>query len=178
MKTFAMIVGVVNIVSFVWAVYFHFERSYSIRYQALSLLSIFCFLIYIVGVRNISSEQFMFWVVFVVHTSTLVVFWFSVSVTKKASLGLVHGEFSSTYFVNKGPYEYIRHPFYTVYVIYWIVCLCLVHNIALLIGVMAIVYLYVDAALQEESDLLTGEFASEYFSYRKCTGMFLPIIKT
>jgi protein-S-isoprenylcysteine O-methyltransferase Ste14 len=79
--------------------------------------------------------------------------------------------------VTSGPYRYVRHPFYTSYLIFWT---------GLAIGTWApwsvpvlllMVGLYTVAASSEESKFARTHMSADYAAYRARTGMFLPRIR-
>ncbi len=78
--------------------------------------------------------------------------------------------------VDSGIYGYLRHPFYTSYMIYWLAWCALnsFHVVSLLIAAVMI-GVYVAAALKEER-LLTSSFGEQYIRYALGTRMFVPWI--
>lgn len=74
----------------------------------------------------------------------------------------------------KGPYQLIRHPFYTSYLLAWLGgsfasgCYYLVASFFLML------FIYYRAASEEESQWLESKDAEVYKVYMNKTGMFLP----
>lgn len=76
--------------------------------------------------------------------------------------------------VTSGPYRFVRHPFYTSYLIFWT-------GLAIgtwtpwavpVLGAMAVIYTV--AARDEERKFSNSPMAAEYAVYRSRTGMFWP----
>lgn len=76
--------------------------------------------------------------------------------------------------VQDGPYKYIRHPFYVVYMTsHFISALITLHPVVIINSLlMALIYFY--AAHFEEKKFFVSELKSDYQSYKESTGMFLP----
>lgn len=76
--------------------------------------------------------------------------------------------------VHHGPYKFIRHPFYTSYLItYFASAIVSGHWMAILAFVTMSIF-YRHAALSEEEKFRGSPFGAVYEAYRSRTGMFLP----
>lgn len=73
-----------------------------------------------------------------------------------------------------GPYAYIRHPFYTSYILGWLGAVFATGQPWLLIAVAWMSWFYVRAAQQEERTLSNGPLGASYRLYQSRTGMFWP----
>jgi protein-S-isoprenylcysteine O-methyltransferase Ste14 len=101
-------------------------------------------------------------------------FWQAIKASRNARLRLAFDESGPQQLVTTGPYRYLRHPFYTSYVIFWAGwTLALFQPIALVPFAMLVV-IYVTAALGEERWFGTSPMAAEYEAYRRKTGFFWP----
>ena len=77
-------------------------------------------------------------------------------------------------FVCWGPYRYIRHPFYSAYILVLLSAMvCFLHPVMLVVFGYACLLLGYTAA-KEERNLLASRFGSGYANYRARTGRFLP----
>jgi len=105
---------------------------------------------------------------------SLLVYWLSVKSLNGYKLAAIHGNIDNNKIFAKGIYKYIRHPFYTSYLICYIgVGLCLPNPLVVLVScILFVVYVY--AALKEEKGFLRSELKHEYIEYKKNSGMFLP----
>jgi protein-S-isoprenylcysteine O-methyltransferase Ste14 len=75
--------------------------------------------------------------------------------------------------VTSGPYRWVRHPFYVVYLLgMTAVAIVLANWLVLLIGIPAFVLLAIRSR-KEEANLL-ARFGDDYRQYRERTGAFIP----
>jgi protein-S-isoprenylcysteine O-methyltransferase Ste14 len=77
-----------------------------------------------------------------------------------------------------GPYQYVRHPFYLSYMLFWTgtaigAATPSAWAVPLIMGA-----LYHKAALREEQKFARSDLASDYDVYRRQAGMFLPRLLT
>jgi protein-S-isoprenylcysteine O-methyltransferase Ste14 len=75
-----------------------------------------------------------------------------------------------------GPYKYVRHPFYTSYIVFWSGWALATGSIWSFIPVLCLTAFYVRAASQEEKLLMAAPFSKAYREYRSRTGFMLPKI--
>ncbi len=76
--------------------------------------------------------------------------------------------------VTYGAYKYIRHPFYTSFLISLVAAVCIAPSIA---TIAMLVYGFIAkqvTAKREEARLSASEFGAEYQEYMKKTGRFFP----
>jgi protein-S-isoprenylcysteine O-methyltransferase Ste14 len=89
--------------------------------------------------------------------------------------------FSTTLSINKnqtlvtrGPYQWVRHPMYTSFVILWVGFLLLSANWFIgLTGILGFVWAIVVRTPKEEQ-MMIDRFGNEYTAYMKRTGRYLP----
>ena len=77
-------------------------------------------------------------------------------------------------FHERGPYRFVRHPFYLAYSIGWLPGPIVTLNPWLLLTNVWMGFLYYRAASLEERLFLEGPNAESYREYQQRTGMFLP----
>jgi len=109
-----------------------------------------------------------------IYMASLFLFWWSVPCARRVSLHVAFTDLKPTKLLRSGPYRFIRHPFYTSYLLFWINAAVIVWQLWLTIpaGVMAMFYF--TAMRREENAFLSGPLAEEYSSYKACTGMLVP----
>lgn len=73
-----------------------------------------------------------------------------------------------------GPYRYIRHPFYTSYILFWLGCAVATLHPLMILFLLAVSAMNVTAAFREERSFETSPLAGEYVNYRKTAGMLWP----
>jgi protein-S-isoprenylcysteine O-methyltransferase Ste14 len=76
--------------------------------------------------------------------------------------------------VTSGPYRYVRHPFYTSYLIFWAAIALGTWSIWAIPVLALIVAMYTIAARDEERKFANSPMAADYAAYRARTGMFWP----
>lgn len=76
--------------------------------------------------------------------------------------------------IENGIYNYVRHPFYTSYILFWLACFAGAPTVATLLILIILTTLYVTAARKEEASFLETRFAEPYSRYRSRVGMFIP----
>ena len=76
--------------------------------------------------------------------------------------------------VMEGPYKYLRHPFYTSYLIFWVGWAIAIWSPWTLLPLAVLVSIYVVAAKGEEQKFSNSPLAAQYEAYRKRAGMFWP----
>lgn len=75
--------------------------------------------------------------------------------------------------VTSGPYRWIRHPMYTVHIVYFFTWVLVSANLLLLINYLLTIIL-ISARIPKEEQMLLDQFGDEYRAYMKRTGRLLP----
>ena len=74
----------------------------------------------------------------------------------------------------KGPYQFIRHPIYSVWIFSFTGILAMIfYSWGLIVSAIPVSIIWSWLVQREESDLL-NKFGDEYISYMEQTGQFLP----
>jgi protein-S-isoprenylcysteine O-methyltransferase Ste14 len=76
--------------------------------------------------------------------------------------------------LQEGPYKYVRHPFYTSYLIFWAGWAVASWSVFGLLNLFVLAILYVWAARFEEQSFLGTGLGEEYRAYKARTGLFWP----
>lgn len=104
----------------------------------------------------------------------LAVFWWAISAHRAKPLAACFSEDEELHLVQHGPYRFVRHPFYSSYLLAWLAGGVATLNPWLLGTFAAMLILYLVAATGEEKKFATSSLASQYASYCGVTGRFLP----
>lgn len=101
-------------------------------------------------------------------------FWMAIQASRQARLKMAFDVANPHGLVMTGPYRYLRHPFYTSYLVFWIGWAIATWSGWSLIPLGVIAVIYVAAALGEERKFSRTEMADAYADYRRQTGFFWP----
>lgn len=101
-------------------------------------------------------------------------FWWAISVSRSARLRFAFDPEHPDSIVMTGPYRYLRHPFYTSYLIFWSGWGIATWSIWAIVPVIFFTVVYVLAAKDEERKFSLSPLAIEYDVYRKNTGFLAP----
>jgi protein-S-isoprenylcysteine O-methyltransferase Ste14 len=74
----------------------------------------------------------------------------------------------------RGPYKYVRHPFYLSYMVAFLGAVVAFPSLVLAAVCALNIVLFVYMAFDDERVLLQSALAAEYETYRRRVGMFLP----
>ena len=106
--------------------------------------------------------------------ASLALFWAAIRTSRQAKLlfafdpGLPHG------LLDAGPYRYVRHPFYTSYLLFWIGWAIAIWSPWTLPFIIAVIAFYVTAATGEERKFAATGLSADYQRYRQRAGLFWP----
>lgn len=101
----------------------------------------------------------------------------SVNAMEASPLSLAFSKDSPLFLLQRGPYRWVRHPFYTAYSLSWLAVVVVTAHVAATAVFLLMSALYLCAAVQEERKFLRSALASDYRAYQQRTGMFLPFLK-
>ncbi len=177
MKYLLAIFGIVTFSSFVWAVKYHFQSDVMpVGMRAVSILSFTAFITFCFLVMNNSIDLFVQLISAILMLISLSLFLYSVRTTKSDSLALAFDSCLPVKVYAGGVYAWIRHPFYTSYIIFWTAAVVATTSYVMAAFWLALLISYVVAALIEEKRFLCSALKGEYQAYLETTGMFLPRI--
>lgn len=122
------------------------------------------------------SNRIVFFCSVLLTTSSIFLFWLAAKAIKKFNFDVIFSENIPESIVKTGPYRYIRHPFYSSYILtYLSIILMNFDLLASSLAALLIIYYYW-AASQEEKIFLLSHFNTEYSDHIKKTKMFFPRI--
>lgn len=78
--------------------------------------------------------------------------------------------------IKAGPYNKVRHPMYTVFILFSLAVALISSNLLMIVFAILIAIPF-QWITQKEERMLTDQFGEEYQSYMKRTGRFLPLIR-
>ncbi|WP_084711288.1 methyltransferase family protein [Nevskia ramosa] len=106
--------------------------------------------------------------------ASLALFWWAIRANRTRPLSFAFSEDEPSHLVSTGPYRWIRHPFYSAYLLAWLAVPVATLQPLMLMPLLAMGAIYVSAARVEEGKFETSVLAAAYARYRDATGAFLP----
>jgi len=94
--------------------------------------------------------------------------------TRRQRLSLAFSRDEPDFLLMRGPYRFVRHPFYTAYLLYWLGGVVAAREALLLLAVAVMAAGFTWAARREEGKFAASRLGPAYDAYRARTGMFLP----
>ncbi len=175
-----MVASIIPFASFAWAVPAHFTRDRAIpagmRYLSLfSLLSYVCFLV-LLATGRAETTRLLTTIGIGGFAVAAALFWSAIAATRARRLSLAHSRTEPEFIQMAGPYAWIRHPFYTSYIIFWLGTGCIAGGWQWLL-VSLLVAWYVTAARGEERRFQNSGLAARYEAYRGQAGMLFPRLR-
>ena len=140
--------------------------------QICGSLSAALHLVAIVFARGISIERNA--LAAGLYIAALGLFWWAVRCASKSRLSAAFSPDAPVRLVEEGPYRFIRHPFYSSYLLAWFAAPVATAQIWLLPAVALMLAIYLKAAAQEEKKFSLSPLAGAYGEYRSRTGSFIP----
>ncbi len=101
-------------------------------------------------------------------------FWWAVETNSPCPLSAAFSPDPPQHLVERGPYRFIRHPFYCSYLLTWTGGVVATRSLWLLPSLAVMLVIYLRAARVEEDKFMRSPLAGLYGRYRSRTGQFLP----
>jgi protein-S-isoprenylcysteine O-methyltransferase Ste14 len=114
------------------------------------------------------------WIAFPIYGAALGLWAWAVATTRRGRLSLAFSRDLPEAIIDRGPYRYVRHPFYASYTLYWLAGSVATLAWWVVAPSLLAIALYVAAAWSEERKFAASRLADAYAAYRARTGMFLP----
>lgn len=175
---FSLLIYFIIIISYIWATIFFFKANSKDALQSRKIYSCLVMpsiLIQLYCIFNITKQTLLQMILgTIIFLLSLLIFWSSVYVNWKNRLN--YAFCASSTLTQTGPYKYIRHPFYSSYMLTWIGGFIISGNIISSIVIFPLLLYYYKAAKREEKYFLNSLLAKEYSFYIHSTGMFFPKI--
>ena len=105
---------------------------------------------------------------------SLALFWSAVAATRARPLTIVFSGDVPKHLVERGPYRFVRNPFYVSYLLCYLAGLVGTGSWPLAVPVVALAAAFAVAARHEERKFLGSPLAADYRAYMRRTGRFLP----
>lgn len=174
---FLLLLAAANFAAFIWAV-FRFFRTKGKPGIGLWVIKILSPIAYAINLRALSlpgaTDGIHGWIGAVGFTASFFLFFSTIRANRAEPLTLAYDSDVPEHLNRKGPYQWVRHPFYSSYLLAFASGWVASGDPRLVVIVVAFTLLYWDASTREEVKFARSPFASEYADYRSTTGRFLP----
>lgn len=128
-------------------------------------------------ILHLRNENYMKeWASAFLFIVALVVFWWTYFTVKSKAFSFAYSDVASMHLVIIGPFKWVRHPFYTTYILGWFAAFLTTNTIQALLISIGMFVVYWNAAKKEELQFLSSNLAAEYSDYQKRAGAFFPKI--
>ncbi len=180
MKIITIFSCILNFILFGMSIFYVFRKfnddGFDIKFYLIKFISP-AFWLY--GSYVLVSGSYSFYkLLFLLLTNLLasIIFYLASQATKKNKFDIIFSKSAPDKLNMEGPYHWVRHPFYTSYILsYFSLCIVTLNIFLTFMGVV-LISTYFIAAKEEESKFLNSEFQDKYFKYKKGTGMFFPLL--
>ena len=122
------------------------------------------------GARSASSAS----TALLIYALSLALFWWAIDTNRTRPLSFAFSDDAPRHLVSSGPYRWVRHPFYSAYLLAWAGSAVATLQPLMLVPLAPMTAIYIAAAKIEERKFETSVLATAYACYRTRTGMFLP----
>ena len=108
------------------------------------------------------------------EVAAMALFWWAIRASRQAQLRFAFDLNQPRTLLQHGPYRYVRHPFYTSYIVFWTGWAMATWSPVALLPLGAIIVLYILAARGEERNFAATAMSRDYEAYRSQAGLFWP----
>ena len=159
----------------VWAARFHFaSAAMPLKLVVVSILATADVAVFVHALWRHPRGPLLLGAALTLFVASAALCLWAIAASRSAALKLAFDSHSPRSILETGPYRYIRHPFYSAYIVFWTGCaVATLHpvNVALL-PILAGAFLV--AALGEERAFDRSPEAAAYAAYRRRAGMLWP----
>ena len=175
MKFFVMGLGVSMVGAVGVAVRYHFTtEKRSIPFDVMFALSIINVVIFASDLWEKDKPLWQLALALLLLVLAAPLFSVSLRASRAARLKLIFDKDDPSFVLKRGPYRYIRHPFYTSYILMWAGLAVATLNPLNIAYAVLIIPVFAYAAKSEEAYFASSARAANYTEYRKQAGMFWP----
>jgi protein-S-isoprenylcysteine O-methyltransferase Ste14 len=174
-KALELLLGTVAFGCFAWGTiwYFKWEANGSRGAWAISLLSWAGYLNFVW--QTIRRPAPAGWPVVCTLTVASLMLWAWTLHTARADPPtLAYTEDTPKVIFQSGPYRFVRHPFYSAYLLFWLAATLAAPGLVGALILLVLIAVYLAAARHEEAKFARSDCAAGYEPYRGRAGMFLP----
>ena len=170
--------GIGGFCAFSWAVRGHFVGDKAVGAMNIVLaLSLAGIAVFLVDIWRTTDPDWRAPAGLCLHLLAILLFGWAVLTTRQNRPALAFAGDQPARIFRSGPYAYVRHPFYTSYLIFWLGCAVATSSLIMLIIFLSLAAIYTVAALGEQRDFSRSALHDEYEAYQRDTGLFWPKLR-
>ena len=113
----------------------------------------------------------------ILQIASFALFWWAIRASRSAQLRYVFDEDAPATLVVDGPYRFIRHPFYSAYILFWSGWSLASWSWWSIIPALGLAAAYAAAARAEEARFARTAMSADYAAYVGRTGAFFPKLR-
>jgi protein-S-isoprenylcysteine O-methyltransferase Ste14 len=167
--------GLAVFVLFAWAVRGHFvSAGLPTGMKLISALSLLGVAGYLLEIGNRGVPDWRRAAAFGLQALAGGLFLWACAATRRERPALAFSRSEPGRVFKTGPYRYVRHPFYSSYIIFWAACAIATPSMLVIATTIVLVAIYSLAALQEQHAILSSDLRPEYEAYQRTTGLIWP----
>ncbi|MEM8540060.1 MAG: isoprenylcysteine carboxylmethyltransferase family protein [Pseudomonadota bacterium] len=171
------LLAVATIGSYLWSVKFHFESgALEAGAKLISIMVITGAIVFTALTWALAQPPTIQFLGCLLQGLSLVLFWVTIRETRNAQLLAAFTDKNPGSLVTSGPYRFVRHPFYSSYLLFWFGWAVATANIWSLVLFAIMCVIYWRAAEQEEDKFKNTSMAEEYASFKAGRKRFIPFI--
>jgi protein-S-isoprenylcysteine O-methyltransferase Ste14 len=177
MELVLTVLAFLQILSMALSVHVLFKRHESLdtsRYRFLQICAIAHWVGYLFLLYQISATQVVLMATVTLTSVSLVIFWIAFFQIRRRPFTIIFSKDNPERIETQGLYRWIRHPFYTSYILFYSGSILVTQNVWIGLLAATLIIVYLDAARKEEEKFKLGSLANEYSAYQRRTGRFFP----
>lgn len=162
--------------SFIWGIKYHFRTVDKVPFgtRVIQIVGGVFTLAHLIALFQANATQVLAAAALLLYGVSFALFWTCVRINREKPFSLAFSTDQPKHLMTRGPYRYIRHPFYASYSLGWIAGIAATGQLWLLMSLLVMGAIYYRAATAEEEKFASSNLAEAYTDYRRRTGMFIP----
>jgi protein-S-isoprenylcysteine O-methyltransferase Ste14 len=179
MNALALLVWVSAFSSFGWGVLRFFRRTSGLKWRSALVAAlglVFGGWHFFAIATSVAGPSRSFIGMALLAISTML-FWGAVRACESRRLTAISEGDLPLHLVQRGPYRYVRHPFYASYTMFWFAGWVASTSMLALLSAGIMLAIYLDAVRAEEGKFASSRLAGEYAEYRRLAGTMTPRLR-
>jgi len=176
-RIFLVTIELFLFISFIWALVWWFRKTLTVNRWELHFIKVSGIVFVIshlaAAIFNPLPGLIIYWCGITLLLLSAALFFWSFFAFKQPPAVAFAGEII-TALNTSGPYSFVRHPFYTSYLLAWFAGSLASGCYPLFASFFIMLFIYYRSAKEEEQQWLNSQEGNIYKEYRNKTGMFLP----